>query len=91
MSSFFSPNTHSKNVLCRDDTIHAIKFPCYDLTYSNAASGLYSACIFNWKLLCASRLLKNIYEHVCDWPDQHICVCAEVASKVSNIFVFAIE
>ncbi len=45
MSSFFPPNTHNKYVLCRDDTIHTIKFPCYDLTYCNAASGLYSACI----------------------------------------------
>ncbi len=30
MSSFFSSNTHSKYVLCRDDMIHAIKFLCYD-------------------------------------------------------------
>ncbi len=35
-------------VLCRDDMIHVIKLACYDLTYCNAASGLYSACIRDW-------------------------------------------
>ncbi len=45
ITSTFFPNTHSKYVLCLDDTIYAIKFPCCDLTYYNAASGLYSACI----------------------------------------------
>ncbi len=44
---FFFSQTHSKYVLCRDDTIHAIKFPCYDLTYCNATSGLYSECIWD--------------------------------------------
>ncbi len=34
-----------------DYTIHAIKFPWYNWTYCNAASGLYSACICGWKLL----------------------------------------
>ncbi len=45
--TFFSPkhSPQSKYVLCRDDTIHVIKFPCYDSTYCNATSGLYSACI----------------------------------------------
>ncbi len=36
--SFFFSNTHSKYVWCRDDTIHVIRFPCYDLTYCNQTS-----------------------------------------------------
>ncbi len=32
-SPFFQ--THTLYVLCRDDMIHTIKFPCYDFTYSN--------------------------------------------------------
>ncbi len=34
---FFFFQTHI-SMLCHDDTIHAIKFPCYDLTYCNQAS-----------------------------------------------------
>ncbi len=75
MSSFFSPNTHSKNVLCRDDTIHAIKFPCYDLTYSNAASGLYSACIFELKTtVCESTIKKYLWARVRLARSAYLCL-----------------
>ncbi len=54
-----SANSLRKSVYVKmcmwNDTIHAIKFLCDDLTYCNAASGLYSARICDWKLLRASQ------------------------------------
>ncbi len=42
--------------LCRDDMIHAIKFPCYDLTLLYQGSTVRAFA----KLLRASRLLKQL-------------------------------
>ncbi len=92
ITSFFFSNTHSKYVWCRDDTIHVIRFPCYDLTYCNQASTVrpFKSHLRLKATTCESTMTKYLGAPV-QLTDQHICVCAEGASKVSNLLAFAIE
>ncbi len=64
-----------------DDMIHVIKFPCYDLTFCNAASGHPTA----WE----STITKHLGGPVQLTRSTCLCLC----SKVSNIMLlaFAIE
>ncbi len=70
-SFFFFSNTHSKYVWCRNDTIHAIKFPCYDLTYCNQASTVrpFKGIVHPKMKILSSfthpQVVPNLYECVC--------------------------
>ncbi len=77
----FSPNTQSSH----DGMIHAIKFPCYDLTYCNAASGHLRLKTTAWE----STITKHLGAPVQLTRSTCLCLC----SKVSNItlLAFAIE
>ncbi len=76
---FFFSNTHSKYVLCHDDTIHAIKFPCYDLTFCNQASTVRPfKSHLRLKTTTCESTMKKIFRSTC-------------ATDPISIFVFALR
>ncbi len=78
-------------LLCRDDTIHVIKFPCYDLTNCKAASALPFQSHLRPKTTACESTMKKILGAPVQLTRSAYCICAEGASKVSNLLAFAIE
>ncbi len=78
----FFPQTHPVSrlmcLLCRDDTIHVIKFPCYDLTNCKAASALPFQSHLRLKTTACESTMKKIFR-------------STSATDPISIFVFALR